>query len=110
MHYIRCIVYKNGLFDNRILNFSDRLTIVFGKNASGKSLLARSLIDSLWRKFSSRNLLGEDIWSSLYLDVLFALSDEGYYRVRNTSDNNFRIHYVHNNDEHLIFSKSKTEE
>ncbi len=110
MHYIRCMVYKNGLFDNRILNFSDRLTIVFGKNGSGKSLLARCLIDALWRKFSNRTLLGEEIWSSLYLDILFALSDEGHYRIHNTSDNNYMIHYLHNNGEHLIYSKSKSDE
>ena len=110
MHYIRCIVYKNGLFDNRILNFNDRLTIVFGRNASGKSLLARGLIDALWRKFSSRNLLGEDTWNSLYLEVLFTLADDGYYRIHNTSDNNFQIHYIHNNGEYLIFSETKLEE
>ena len=110
MHYIRCIVYKQGLFDNRILNFNDRLTIVFGRNASGKSLLARGLIDALWRKFSSRNLLGEDIWNSLYLEVLFTLADDGYYRIHNTSDNNFQIHYIHNNGEYLIFSETQLEE
>ncbi len=109
MQFIKCMVYKHGIFDNRVINFSDRLTIVYGKNGSGKSLLARSMVDVLWGKFSDRKLLGDDVWNSLYLDLFFSLSDNGYYRICTTSDKNYRIQYIHNNAEKIIYSESKSE-
>ncbi len=109
MQYIKCMVYRHGLFDNRVIDFSDRLTIVYGKNGSGKSLLARSMVDVLWGKFSDRKLLGDDVWNSLYLDLFFSLSDSGYYRICNTSDKNYRIQYIQNNTEKIIYSESKSE-
>ena len=107
MQFIKCIVYKHGLFDNRVLDFSDRLNIVFGKNGSGKSLLVRSMMDAVWRKFSDRKLLSDEVWNSLYLDVLFSLSENGYYRISNTSDKSYRIQYVHSNGEKTLYSESK---
>ncbi len=109
MQYLKCMVYKHGLFDNRVIDFSDRLTIVYGKNGSGKSLLARSMVDVLWGKFSDRKLLGDEVWNSLYLDLFFSLSDNGYYRICNTSDKNYRIQYIQNNLEKIIYSESKSE-
>ncbi|HNW27316.1 MAG TPA: AAA family ATPase [Spirochaetota bacterium] len=109
MQYIKCMVYRHGLFDNRVIDFSDRLTIVYGKNGSGKSLLARSMVDVLWGKFSERKLLGDEVWNSLYLDLFFSLSDSGYYRICNTSDKNYRIQYIQNNAEKVIYSESKSE-
>jgi uncharacterized protein YhaN len=107
VQYIKCVVHKHGLFDNRVLDFSDRLTIVYGKNGSGKSLLARSLVDALWGKFSDRRLLGDEVWNSFYLDLLFSLSDSGCYRVCYTSDKNYRVQYVHGNGDRLLYSESK---
>ena len=101
MQFVKCMVYKHGLFDNRVLDFSDRLNIVFGKNGSGKSLLARSMMDAVWGKFSDRKLLGDDVWNSLYLDLLFSLSEDGYYRICNTSDKNYRVQYMHSNGEKI---------
>ena len=109
MQFIKCMVYRHGLFDNRVIDFSDRLTIVYGKNGSGKSLLARSMVDVLWGKFSERKLLGDEVWNSLYLDLFFSLSDSGYYRICNTSDKNYRIQYIQNNTEKVIYSESKSE-
>lgn len=100
------MVYKHGLFDNRILDFSDRLTIVFGKNSSGKSLLARGLVDAVWGKFSSRKMLGEEVWKTLNLDILFSLSENGFYRISTIGDIDYKINYIHGNDEHVIYSES----
>ncbi len=109
MQFIKCMVYRHGLFDNRVIDFSDRLTIIYGKNGSGKSLLAKSMVDVLWGKFSDRKLLGDDVWNSLYLDLFFSLSDNGYYRICNTSDKNYRLQYIQNNEEKIIYSESKSE-
>jgi DNA repair exonuclease SbcCD ATPase subunit len=107
VQYIKCVVHKHGLFDNRVLDFSDRLTIVYGKNGSGKSLLARSLVDALWGKFSDHRLLGDEVWNSFYLDLLFSLSDNGCYRVCYTSEKNYRVQFVHGNGDRLLYSESK---
>lgn len=107
VQFIKCIVYKHGLFDNRVLDFSDRLTVVYGKNGSGKSLLARSMVDAVWGKFTGRNLLGDDVWNSLYMDILFSISDSGWYRICNTSDSSYRVHYVRNNREKLLYAETK---
>lgn len=107
MQYIGCKVHKQGLFDNRVLNFSDRLTIVYGKNGSGKSLLARGMIDAVWGRFSARKLLGDDAWNSLYLDLLFSISENGYFRISNASDKSYRIYYNQNNEEKLIYAESR---
>jgi hypothetical protein len=109
VQYLKCMVYKHGIFDNRVIDFSDRLTIVYGKNGSGKSLLARSMVDVLWGKFSDRKLLGDDVLNSLYLDLFFSLSDNGYYRICNTSDKNYRVQYIHNNAEKIIYSETKSD-
>ncbi len=109
VQYIKCMVYKHGLFDNRVINFSDRLNIVYGRNGSGKSLLARGMIDVLWGKFSDRMFLGDDVWNSLYLDLFFSLGDNGYYRICTTSDKSYRVQFIHNNTEKTIYSEVKTD-
>jgi uncharacterized protein YhaN len=100
-------VYKHGLFDNRVLDFSDRLNIVCGKNGSGKSLLVRSMMDAVWGRFCDRKLLSDEAWNSLYLDLLFSLSENGYYRICNTSDKSYRVLFVHSNGEKMLYSESK---
>ena len=107
VQFIKCIVYKHGLFDNRVLDFSDRLTVVYGRNGSGKSLLARSMVDAVWGKFNGGRLLGGEVWNTLYMDILFSISDNGWYRICNTSDSSYRIHHVRNNREKLIYSETK---
>ncbi|MBP7734551.1 MAG: AAA family ATPase [Spirochaetes bacterium] len=109
MQYIKCMVYKHGLFDNRVINFSDRLNIVYGRNGSGKSLLARGMIDVMWGKFTDRKFLGDDVWNSLYLDLFFSLTDNGYYRICTTSDKSYRIQFIHNNAEKIIYSEVKSD-
>lgn len=107
MQFIKCVVYKHGLFDNRVIDFSERLTIVYGKNGSGKSLLARSMMDALWGRFSERKLLSDEIWNTLYLDLFISLADSGYYRICNTSDKSYRVQYINNNFEKVIYSDSR---
>jgi DNA repair exonuclease SbcCD ATPase subunit len=107
VQFVKCIVYKHGLFDNRVLDFSDRLNIVYGKNGSGKSLLVRGMMDAVWGKFSDRKLLSDEAWNSLYLDLLFSLSGEGYYRISNTSDKSYRVQYVNSGGEKTLYSESK---
>lgn len=75
MQYVRCIVSRPGLFDNIKLEFRQGLNVVMGKNGSGKSLLAKGLVDGLWNMFSRGRLLPDEIWNGLYLDLLFTLEE-----------------------------------
>jgi hypothetical protein len=109
VQYVSCKVHRHGLFDNRVIEFSDRLNIVYGKNGSGKSLLARSLVDAVWGKFSDRKLLGDDVWNGLFLDLTFSISDNGCYRVCTTSDKSYRLLYVRDIGEKTIYSESMIE-
>ncbi len=102
MQYVSCKVHRHGLFDNRVIEFSDRLNIVYGKNGSGKTLLARCLVDAVWGKFSERKLLGDDVWNGLFLDMLFSLSDSGLYRICTTRDSSFRLMYARGNEEKTL--------
>jgi len=109
VQYVSCKVHRHGLFDNRSIEFSDRLNIVYGKNGSGKSLLARCLVDAVWGKFSAQKLLGEDAWNGLFLDVFFSLSDGGLYRICSTRDTSYRLTYARDNEEKTLFSESPLE-
>ncbi len=44
----RCVASMPGLFNNRTLEFNEGLTIVYGRNGSGKSVLARAIIELVW--------------------------------------------------------------
>lgn len=105
MQFIKCMVNRPGLLDNRVLDFSDRLTIVFGRNGSGKSLIARGLVDALWRGMSDRMFLADDAWKELSLDLRFSLSDSGYYRVLSGGYVGYEIRYIGNNEDKPVYSK-----
>jgi uncharacterized protein YhaN len=109
VQYVSCKVHRHGLFDNRVIDFSDRLNIVYGKNGSGKSLLARGMVDAVWGKFSERKLLGADAWNGLFLDLIFSLTDTGRYRVCTTRDRSYRLMYVLGADEKTIYAESMLE-
>ena len=109
MQYVSCKVHRHGLFDNRVIEFSDRLNIVYGKNGSGKTLLARCLVDAVWGKFSERKLLSDDAWNGLFLDMLFSLSDSGLYRICTTRDSSFRLMYARGNEEKTLCALSPIE-
>lgn len=82
MQIRRCIASKPGLFANRTLDFSGRTTIVYGRNASGKTFLARAIMDLLWETFSGRGTDGS-LWNQLYLEVHFTHSSREYRFIRN---------------------------
>ncbi len=109
MRFINCIAHRRGLFDNRVLDFRDRLNIVYGKNGAGKSLLARGMIDAVWGRLSDRPLLDEDAWGSLYLDVGFALSGTGSYRAFNGGVGGLRIEYARNGEVKPVYEARHNE-
>ena len=109
MQIIKCMVSKPGLFDNISLDFDDAVTIVFGRNGSGKSLLAKGLISGIWKNSSDNKYGREDILNSMYMDIDFSLSDIDYYKISNNIDKHYKIKYVNNGSEVTIYSEDKLE-
>ncbi|MDY6933119.1 MAG: AAA family ATPase [Spirochaetota bacterium] len=85
MQIIECIASKPGLFDNTIIELDNRVNIIYGGNDSGKSLLARAIIDTLWGIFPNLSLLNGDAWDNLYLDILFSNTDSQYRFIRDSN-------------------------
>lgn len=70
MQIQECLALKPGLFENKRMKFENRINIIIGKNASGKSLLAKAIIDTLCGRFSERLLLNVEVWENLNIDIL----------------------------------------
>ena len=75
MRYVKCVTTKPGLFENSSLDFSPAVTIVNGKNGSGKSFMARCLIESLWKSIEAPRLLWNSAWDSMFFDVSINLAN-----------------------------------
>lgn len=80
-----CIASRQGLFENRTFSLDERLTFIRGRNNSGKSLLARALVDLLHARRTPALLLERAAWEHLYLDALLANSHGEYRFTRNGS-------------------------
>lgn len=93
MRFVKCTISKPSLFDNKLLEFADGITLIKGKNGSGKSYLAKALVESIWRCFSKNSIksAGTDrsLIDDVYVDICFALNEkehEKLYRFRYQAD------------------------
>ncbi len=71
MQIQRCIANKTGILDNKELVFNDPVTLVYGKNNSGKSLIVRAIIDTIWGAFSNSQLLNGKTWDNMQFEIVF---------------------------------------
>ncbi len=85
-----CIASRQGLFENRTFSLDERLTFIRGRNNSGKSLLARALVDLLHARRTPSLLLERASWENLYLDALLANS-HGEFRFTRNGSRSFAI-------------------
>ncbi|HSV97633.1 MAG TPA: AAA family ATPase [Spirochaetota bacterium] len=83
MRIKRCVASRPGLFNNRTLEFNEGLTIVYGRNGSGKSVLARAIIELVWGSAYPITLLKKGTWENFYLEVHLATSFD-YSFIRNS--------------------------
>ncbi len=83
MRIKRCVASRPGLFNNRTLEFNEGLTIVYGRNGAGKSVLARAMIELVWGSAYPITLLKKEIWENFYLEVHLATSFN-YSFIRNS--------------------------
>ena len=92
MQLLECIVSKPGLLNNIKLKFDKDLTVIYGKNESGKTLIAKAIIDTLWGEFSGNFSLNGNTWDNMYSEVSFNNSS-GRYRFIKDKKELFRINY-----------------
>ncbi|MCL1911171.1 MAG: hypothetical protein FWG13_03090 [Leptospirales bacterium] len=85
VRFIKCTIAKPLLFDNKLIEFAEDITLIKGKNGSGKSFAAKTLIEAFWIYFPWSE---EKRWNTIddtYLDLNFSLNNDeksGSYRFR----------------------------
>ncbi len=105
MQIQKCIASKPGLLPNKILTFNDQVTIIYGKNDSGKTLIARAMMDTLWGELSNNLQLNGNAWDDLYMEVLFTnLSNQ--FRFIKDCRRSFSIKQVDESQEKEILKKN----
>lgn len=64
MKLVRSIVSKIGFAESKQTDFSDGIHFIFGKNNSGKTLISKSFIDTLYPEHPS--LVDTDAWDTMF--------------------------------------------
>ncbi|MBP7901458.1 MAG: AAA family ATPase [Spirochaetes bacterium] len=83
MRFTQCIAAKTGVLENKIINFDNALTIIYGGNESGKSLFAKAMIDSAFGVEKENRILPEDMWGNLYVNMTLSDENEKITIIRN---------------------------
>ena len=84
------------------------MTIIYGGNDSGKSLLARAILDVLWGAVSGKTLLDKQIWDSLYIEISLTNSRRRY-RFTKSGERHFSIKKFERDKEVELFNNEKPE-
>ncbi|MGL4369618.1 MAG: hypothetical protein ACRCUT_08100, partial [Spirochaetota bacterium] len=69
MRLIQCIISKNSLFRNKTISFDREITAIYGPNDSGKTFLARAVIDCAASGFAGRSLISSEDWETMHMKV-----------------------------------------
>ncbi|TAL35978.1 MAG: hypothetical protein EPN93_09265 [Spirochaetes bacterium] len=90
MRIARFMVSKPGMFGNRLVDLPEGLSVIYGRNGSGKSLVSRALVETIWGCPRGGEVLKNQAWSDLYLE-LDAESRDASYRYTRNSDKLYQI-------------------
>ncbi|MCX7679073.1 MAG: hypothetical protein N2316_07615 [Spirochaetes bacterium] len=83
MLIIRCNITRHGIFENKNIEFDKEITVVVGRNNSGKTLLSKSLIDVIFFLGNGGFLLDGKAWDNMYVEVHCIWGGKQYKIVRN---------------------------
>jgi uncharacterized protein YhaN len=86
----RFMISKPGIFSNRAVDLPIGLAVIYGRNGSGKSLLSRAIVETVWGTPSGAHILDGVAWSDLYLEI-DAESEGGSYRYTRNSDKLYQV-------------------
>jgi uncharacterized protein YhaN len=109
VQYIKCVASFPGLFESTAIDLTDRITVIYGRNGSGKTLLSMAFIDGIWRSFSGKKFVSDESWNKIYIELIFSLSGSGFYKAINNSDKFYTINYKNGNYDKVIFSENRGE-
>ncbi len=110
MRITKCIISKAGLFDNITFEFKGNKTQIYGKNGSGKTILAKSIIDTFYKKIDKTSILPENLASSLFFEIYFEFDPETKFKISNNGNNYYKIYSYKKNEEVLVYSHSTLNE
>jgi len=98
---IQCIASKPGLFDNKIIDVGERITVIYGRNNSGKSFLARAIVDLATGRVLDREGIKENGWKNFHLDVVFK-NPSGRFRYVCNGEKTLSVKYCRDGSEDEI--------
>jgi len=75
LQYIKCIASKPGIFNNVTINFDDKITTIYGKNGSGKSIIASALIDFITDEQENLLITDDKILENFFFQSNFTIND-----------------------------------
>ncbi len=110
MQYLKCTASIPGLLENTVLEFSGNPVVVFGKNGSGKTIIARSIIDVVYKKFAGNGAFRPDFCDSIYLDLQFSISQGGAYRIINNGNRYYTIQYTEGDTETILYAEESSDQ
>jgi uncharacterized protein YhaN len=80
---VACVASRGGTFKSREIAFKPGLTVICGPNDSGKTLLARSLIDLLFGSFDCEYKGDPGFWNGFFLSATIEIEKNKYRFERN---------------------------
>ncbi len=98
MRITRCVVSKPGLFSDLSFDLPEGISLIYGRNGSGKSLLTHVLVETLCARYTPKTDAGASPWDELYLEIHLRNAQHDYRYVRNT-DRIYSIYRVSRNGE-----------
>ena len=92
MRIKKCIASYPGVFQSKTIGIDNGITVIHGKNNTGKTLLSRAIIDALF-PVTGEPLLDDHSWQSLSIEV-DTMIDNATYRFKRKGSNNISINTV----------------
>lgn len=86
---VQCVASRSGLFRNKTIGFSDKVTVIYGPNDSGKSFLSNILADLAVTSFLGDSSVPID-WANTHIDLTLE-HDGSELVISRTSGENFSV-------------------
>ncbi len=100
----RCRINLPDLFEDQVIEFGHAITLIKGGNGSGKSLLATSIIDSIWGTFKGERLIHEPAASDLSIDTVIETEKGSLLSIQRRDPGNCTLSTISQDEEHIIYA------
>lgn len=100
----RCRASLPDLFEDLVIEFSHGITLIRGGNGSGKTLLATSIVDSIWGTFKGESLIHEPAASDLSMETVFETEQGSRYSIQRRETGNCTLSTISSEEEHILYA------